>query len=74
MPVDDKVVLRFTDGKLLKGYLKEFSHDSPEISFKKLGGKKTQPIPVLKLKAIFFVKTFEGNSKHKEKNIRDQAE
>ena len=69
MPVDDKVVLRFTDGKLLKGYLKEFSQESPVISFKKLDGKKTQAIPALKLKAIFFVRTFEGNSKHKEKKI-----
>ncbi|RJQ40955.1 MAG: hypothetical protein C4550_02580 [Nitrospiraceae bacterium] len=69
MPDNDKVVLRFTNGKLLKGYLQEFSQESPEISFKKLDGKKTQTIPVLKLKAIFFVKTFEGNSKHKEKKI-----
>ena len=40
MPVDDKAVLRFTDGKLLKGYLKEFSQESPEIAFKKLDGKR----------------------------------
>ena len=69
MPVDDKVVLRFTGGKLLKGYLQEFSPESPEILFKKMYGKKTQNIPALRLKAIFFVKTFEGNSKHKEKKI-----
>ena len=43
MPVDDKVVLRFTDGKLLKGYLKEFSQESPVISFKKLDGKRPRP-------------------------------
>lgn len=69
MPVDDKVVLRFTDGKLLKGYLKKFSPESPEILFKKMYEKKTQTIPALILKAIFFVKTFEGNSNHKEKKI-----
>lgn len=69
MSSEDKVVLRFNDGKLLKGYLKEFSQNAPEILFKKLDGKKTQTIPVLKLKAIFFVKTFEGNSSHRERKI-----
>jgi len=69
MPSEDKVVLRFTDGKLLKGYLKEFSQNAPEVLFKKLGRKRNQTIPVLKLKAIFFVKTFEGDSKYREKKI-----
>jgi len=69
MSADDKVVLRFIDGKLLRGYLKEFSQESPEILFKKLDGKRTQAIPMLKLKAIFFVKTFEGDSGYIEKKI-----
>jgi len=69
MSDEDKVVLRFTDGKLLKGYLKEFSQDSHKVLFKKLDGKKDQSIPIPKLKAIFFVKTFDGDSKYVEKKI-----
>ncbi len=63
----DKVVIRFNNGDLLKGYLKEFSQESPAVSFQELGGNVSREIAVEALKAIFFVRTFEGDSDYKEK-------
>ena len=67
MAVNDKVVLRFNSGELIKGYLREFSLDSQAVLFEELGRNSVRNIPVHELKAIFFVKTFEGDSKHREK-------
>ncbi len=66
MSTEDKVVLRFDDGKVLKGYLKEFSQESQKISFEELGDKKFRSVAVEDLKAIFFVRGFEGDKKYKE--------
>lgn len=66
MSTEDKVVLRFDNGKVLKGYLKEFSQESQKISFEELGDKKCKSVSVEDLKAIFFVRGFEGDKKYKE--------
>lgn len=63
----DKVVLRFNNGELLKGCLKEFSQTSQEVLFEELGRKGVRTIPLQELKAIFFVRTFEGDSEYREK-------
>ncbi|MBI4688866.1 MAG: hypothetical protein HY754_01120 [Nitrospirae bacterium] len=62
----EKVVIRFNNGSLLKGYLKDFSQDSHTLSFDELGGDSSC-ISVHELKAIFFVRTFEGDSIYREK-------
>jgi len=67
MSAEEKVVMRFNDGSLLKGYLGGFSQDSQEVSFEELGRDNVRYIPVQELKAIFFVKTFEGDKEYREK-------
>lgn len=67
MPEKEKVVIRFNNGRVLKGYLKEFFQDSPAILFEEAGKKEFYAISVRELKAIFFVKTFEGKNGYKEK-------
>lgn len=64
---NDKVVLRFNSGELLKGYLKEFTTGSHSVLFEELGDGTVRTIPVEKLKAIFFVKTFAGESGRRER-------
>jgi len=66
MAWDDTVVLRFNDGKVLKGYLKGFSQESQEVMFEELGKTNASAIPVREMKAIFFVKTFEGDNTRRE--------
>lgn len=67
MAVREKVVMRFADGKVLKGFLDEFSQESSKVWFEELGQKQINSVPVQDLKAIFFVRSFEGDSGHKEK-------
>lgn len=67
MSPDDKVVIRFNNGTPLKGNLKEFSPESQHILFKETGDNSYKNIPWQELKAIFFVRAFEGDSEYREK-------
>jgi hypothetical protein len=72
----NKVVARFVDGKILKGVTNDFTpakdqfHVTPE-------GAPVGAVPELikrdDLKALFFVKDFAGNPRHKEKKNFDPA-
>ena len=61
-----KVVLRFVDGRLIKGHLDEFSPQADSVSIEEESGAK-QRFGVDELKAIFFVRTFEGDKTRSEK-------
>jgi hypothetical protein len=62
MASDNKVVVRYRNGDLLKGYTHDFS---PEKEFfhviERVTGERTKVIDTGQLKAIFFVKSFEGD-------------
>jgi hypothetical protein len=66
----NRVVVRFNDGKLLKGYThdflpeKEIFHLIEDVSS---GAGTSHEIKVPDLKAVFFVKTFGGNKDYNEK-------
>ncbi|MDP2157895.1 MAG: hypothetical protein Q8K68_09335 [Nitrospirota bacterium] len=64
---DEKVVLRFLDGAILKGHIRDFSEMSDELAFQEPGSDAVRVIKNDLLKAIFFVRTFEGNSQYSEK-------
>jgi small nuclear ribonucleoprotein (snRNP)-like protein len=64
--VENKVVVRFRDGRMVKGYTHDF-HPNREIfhvSEVREGGTVIDVSTNL-LKAVFFVKTFEGNKDHR---------
>ncbi|MEW6067475.1 MAG: hypothetical protein AB1610_04200 [Nitrospirota bacterium] len=65
----EKVVLRFNSGKILKGYVVDFlsNMERDKVIFKDDQTQQENSIPISELKAIFFVKTFKGNSRHKDK-------
>jgi hypothetical protein len=66
----NKVVVRFRDGRILKGYthdftpMREFFH---VIHEKEGGQEETLDINVADLKALFFVKTLGGSKDYDEK-------
>lgn len=63
----EMVVARFRDGTLLKGFVKNFTIDSDTVV---LSDQKTgmgNRVPIDQLKALFFVKDFQGSSKHVER-------
>ncbi|MBI4686090.1 MAG: hypothetical protein HY755_12975 [Nitrospirae bacterium] len=66
MATEEKVVIRFIDGSVFKGYLKDFSEESKEITFEEAESRAAKTIRIQELKAIFFVRTFEGDKDYKE--------
>lgn len=66
-----KVVVRFLDGRVLKGCTQDFNQTRPSFHFHintpKNSIDKSMLIEVKDLKAIFFVKTFEGDREYDER-------
>jgi hypothetical protein len=63
----NRIVVRFKSGKLLKGYTHDFK-PMVEIFHMVDQTGNTHDVRCNDLKAVFFVKTFEGNSKYVEKS------
>ena len=66
----NKVVARFKDGSLMKGTAQDFSQDKSMFRFETVSGEE-QIIDVEQLKALFWVKDFNGNPEHKDLYIND---
>ena len=65
-----KLIARYRDGRILKGTSQNFFPNKPVFHVNRLGG--TGPGDVVEvnledLKAVFFVRKFEGNPKHVER-------
>ncbi|MEJ2697576.1 MAG: hypothetical protein P8013_13135 [Candidatus Sulfobium sp.] len=67
MAGNEKVVVRLNDGGLLKGYLRDFSPGRPKLSLDETGTAKTLPVKLEDVKAVFFVKSFEGDHEYRER-------
>ncbi len=65
----EKIVARFNDKRLLKGYVKKFTGDSAIVIIEEADTGKEHAVPIDDLKAIFYIKTFEGSKKYKEKKV-----
>ena len=60
--LDNKVVVRYQDGSTLKGFTHDFGPDKASFHvIEKLTGRRTKVVNITRLKAVFFVKSFEGN-------------
>ena len=65
-----KIVARFLDGKMVKGYTQNFFPNRPVFHVLPMdAASKTDPIEiqVSELKAVFFVRDFVGNKGHDER-------
>jgi len=66
-----KVVLRYLDGRILKGYSQDFNPVRPFFHFQEMAdegtGNKPITVELKDLKAIFFVKSFDGNKDYKKR-------
>ena len=65
-----KIVARFLDGKIVKGYTQNFFPNRPVFHVLPMdAASKTDPIEiqVSELKAVFFVRDFVGNKGHDER-------
>ncbi len=63
----DKVVVRFLNGRILKGIVKDFAADASELRIEDAETGSELKIPIEDVKAVFFVKSYAGDSAHREK-------
>jgi hypothetical protein len=61
-----RVVARFMDGKVMKGTTQDFFPNRPSFHLLPVDGSAGIEIRCKQLKALFFVKTFEGNKHRKD--------
>ena len=62
----EKAVLRFENGKVLKGYIRNFTSDAEIVTVEEAGTGKVFTVDIHQLKAIFFVRVFKGDRYHRE--------
>jgi hypothetical protein len=68
----EKVVLHFSKQHLLKGYLADFNSTAPLLTVYPAGPDPAAapvPVNVHDLKAIFYVRSFEGNPDYREETL-----
>ena len=68
-----KIVARFADGRLLKGYTADFAPDRSRFHLRPAAPRPARPIEILvpELKAVFFVRDFAGNPRYEERKQLD---
>ncbi len=70
----NKIVARFADGKIIKGFTSDFSPGKPMFHLTSRIDRKTEVVVVNKLKAVFIVKEFEGDPAHREASDFDDSQ
>lgn len=66
MVEQNRVVARFSDGKTVKGTTQDFFPNRPAFHVLPVGGAAGVEVQRRHLKALFFVKTFEGDADRKD--------
>jgi hypothetical protein len=67
-----KIVVRYTDGKIMKGYTQDFHSTKPQFSlWPSINATPSEQavIRLAALKAVFFVRDFNGNAGYNERKI-----
>ena len=63
--IENKVVVHFRDGRIVKGYTYDFNPNKETFHVAKTqNGNAVTEISTSQMKALFFVKSFEGNRDH----------
>ena len=62
MDLNNLVVARYLDGRMVKGTTRDFSANRPSLHIEETGTGEVFDIRCRQLKALFFVKTLEGHS------------
>ena len=66
--MQEKVVVHFRDGRLLKGFTSDLSPNQPTFRLTPVDvAGRTETIQIDSLKAVFFVKDFTGDSTYAER-------
>ena len=65
--MQNRIVLHYLDGKILKGSTRDFSPDKPWFHFADKETDETLKVDFTLLKGVFFVKDFEGVPQYRER-------
>ena len=71
-----KIVARYTDGQLLKGYTPDFHGSKPQFSVwpaRNAAPHERVVVPLARLKAVFFVREFGGDPDYIEQKVFESA-
>ena len=71
--MQNKVVARFADGSMVKGITNDFFPTKDAFHVVVDGAGVAQEIKLTKLKALFFVKTFDGNQEETGRSAVEQT-
>ncbi len=69
MAAEEKVVARYKNGTLVKGYVSSFRIDADTLRLREQKAKEDSSVPLNDLKAVFFVKTFKGYRDRVERKV-----
>ena len=73
----NKIVARYRDGRVRKGYTENFFPNKPKFHLRPLvpgGPGETEEVMLNELKAVFFVRDFSGNHVYKERKTLLEGE
>src|SRR5215510_10347596 len=62
----EKVVARYADGRVLRGYLRDFDERRADFHMEPEGGGEQRRVAFRDLKALFFVRELRGDPQHRE--------
>ncbi|GMV43385.1 MAG: hypothetical protein AMXMBFR64_51010 [Myxococcales bacterium] len=63
----ERMIVRYTDGRVVKGQSNDFSPLRDQFHIRSLGKRDNAPVALTELKAIYYVKYWDGRPFHKEK-------
>ena len=70
-----KVVARYADTRVAKGFTEDFHPDKPRFSLRPpTAAAEAKPVEVRDLKAVFFVRDFAGDPRYQERKRFDDSE
>lgn len=73
----NKIVARYRDGRIRKGYTENFFPNKPKFHLRPLGAAgpgEAEEVNLNELKAVFFVRDFSGNRVYKERKTLLEGE
>ena len=65
--IGQKVIARFLDGRLVRGYTNDFHATKAHLHLREDGTSEAQLVQLSQLKALFFVREFDGDSSRVER-------
>jgi hypothetical protein len=65
--IGQKVIARFTDGSVLRGYTNDFHPSKPQLHITEDASSGARLVPIAQLKALFFVREFSGDARRVER-------